>query len=416
MILPLAVGAFTVPFILRTGGVEFTGILTLLWALIGYFSLFDFGLGRILTQQIATKRGSSSPATDIQRIAGSGLLLTGVAGSVGGVVLYMLAPMLGGQWMNVSPALQVPTVKALQVTAIGIPMAAITSGLRGVIEAYEEFATISLLRVTLGFANFGFPALSLIVFGPNIAIVAASLVAARLLVLLPHALVMLRLVGVDLSLRRDDISPMFALLTAGGYMTLSNVISPLMVVADRFFISFLLGADVVAYYTVPFEVLFRLLMIPGALTAALFPRLTLQYERDVLEFQATYRASYRTVAKIMFPLCTLAAGGAYLALQFWLGENFAEQSWAVASVLAVGVFVNGLAQVPLCALHARGMMRRPALGHLVEAVIYVPVLIICLANFGILGAAIAWTARACGDFIFLYCSATVLLKGVGAKP
>jgi hypothetical protein len=40
--LPLLVGALTIPYLPRTTGVEAFGVLTLVWALIGYFSLFDF--------------------------------------------------------------------------------------------------------------------------------------------------------------------------------------------------------------------------------------------------------------------------------------------------------------------------------------------------------------------------------------
>jgi O-antigen/teichoic acid export membrane protein len=54
--LPLLAGAALIPFLVRESGIEVFGILTLVWALIGYFSLFDFGLGRALTQQVAQER------------------------------------------------------------------------------------------------------------------------------------------------------------------------------------------------------------------------------------------------------------------------------------------------------------------------------------------------------------------------
>src|SRR3546814_17386387 len=62
---PLLVGLFSVPYLVKNLGVEAFGILTLIWALIGYFSLFDFGLGRALTQQIA-KRLNTSAVTQVR--------------------------------------------------------------------------------------------------------------------------------------------------------------------------------------------------------------------------------------------------------------------------------------------------------------------------------------------------------------
>ena len=51
---PMLIGIATIPYIYRQIGIERIGVLTLIWALIGYFSIFDFGLGRAITQRIAS--------------------------------------------------------------------------------------------------------------------------------------------------------------------------------------------------------------------------------------------------------------------------------------------------------------------------------------------------------------------------
>ena len=84
--LPLLIGAVTIPFLIRRVGVEAFGVLTLIWALIGYFSLFDFGLGRALTQQIASACASGQESR-VPRLAKSGLAFTALTGCVGGILL-----------------------------------------------------------------------------------------------------------------------------------------------------------------------------------------------------------------------------------------------------------------------------------------------------------------------------------------
>ena len=74
--LPLAVGLITIPLIVRGFGVERFGLLTLAWAVIGYFSLFDMGIGRAITQLIA-ERLDKSPVRDVARLAWTGLLMMG---------------------------------------------------------------------------------------------------------------------------------------------------------------------------------------------------------------------------------------------------------------------------------------------------------------------------------------------------
>src|SRR5215471_7527755 len=59
---PILVAVFCIPILIRTLGKERFGVLTLAWALIGYASLFDLGLGRALTQLVARKLGAGDEA------------------------------------------------------------------------------------------------------------------------------------------------------------------------------------------------------------------------------------------------------------------------------------------------------------------------------------------------------------------
>src|SRR5690606_31555838 len=126
------------------------------WALIGYFGLFDFGLGRALTQQIASRIGSNHQ-DEIPHLTKSGLVFTTCTGLAGGVLLAVLATPSGHSWLKVSVDLQVETVYSLLLAALGVPLTTLTTGLRGVLEAYEDFKAVNLLRLALGAANFGFP-------------------------------------------------------------------------------------------------------------------------------------------------------------------------------------------------------------------------------------------------------------------
>src|SRR2546428_7928646 len=51
--LPLAVGLVAIPILTRSLGDTRLGLLALMWAIIGYFSLLDLGLGRATTKFVA---------------------------------------------------------------------------------------------------------------------------------------------------------------------------------------------------------------------------------------------------------------------------------------------------------------------------------------------------------------------------
>lgn len=398
--LPFLIAAITIPYLIQKIGVEAFGVLTLVWALIGYFSLFDFGLGRALTQQVTTTR-SAGLCNLLPSVVKTGLWFTVVTGTVGGIILAILANPLALHWLSVSVPLQSTTATTLLIAAVGIPLTTVTTGLRGILEAYEDFKIVNLLRVVLGVANFGLPALTVMFIGDSLVWMVESLIAARFVVLFLHFWLVHQKLPANWFAARVSKENGRSLLSFGAWMTVSNIISPLMVTADRFVIAAMFGAGMVAYYTVPFEVLIRVLVIPNSLTSALFPRLAIVMTTNPKEASRLYRRSLLIVTAILLPICLAIALGSHWGLSLWLGPDFADHSWAIVSVMAIGLFITGIANVPFTAIHAAGDARTTAYLHLFELVVYIPVLFFSMKAFGLIGAAIAWNFRVAIDLILL---------------
>jgi O-antigen/teichoic acid export membrane protein len=398
--LPLLLGAVTIPYLIRTTGVEAFGVLTLVWALIGYFSLFDFGLGRALTQQVAAAR-SAELVAELPGLVKTGLWFTVFTGVVGGIILTALANQLALHWLNVSVPLQFSTSQALLIAAIGIPLTTVTTGLRGILEGYEDFKAVNLMRIGLGAANFGLPALSVMLIGNSLAWMVASLVAARAVALLGHMWLVHQRLPVGWASAHAEKAKMRGLLSFGAWMTVTNVVGPLMVTADRFIISAVLGASVVAYYTVPFEIVIRVMILPGALTSALFPRLAFVMITDAVEARRLYKKYLAMTTAVMLPICLVLAVGSKWGLMLWLGNDFAQQSWLIVCILAAGLLLNGVAYIPLATIQASGDARSAALLHVAELIIYLPLLFFALKTYGLVGAAAVWTIRVGIDLVAL---------------
>lgn len=398
--LPLLLGAFTIPYLIKTAGVEAFGVLTLVWALIGYFSLFDFGLGRALTQQVAAVR-SGGLLAQLPNLVKTGLWFTAATGVAGGLVLALLAYQLAFHWLKVTEALQPSTYQALLIAGIGIPLTTVTTGLRGILEAYEDFKDVNLLRIGLGAANFGLPALSVMLIGTSLVWMVASLVAARVVVLVAHLWLVHQRLPAGWVSGQFEKSNLQSLLSFGAWMTISNIVSPLMVTADRFVISAVLGASMVAYYTVPYEALSRVLILPSALTSALFPRLAFVIATDFSQARRLYKRCLFGVTAVMVPVCLAIVLLAQWGLTLWLGADFAEKSWFIVCIMAVGVMLNGIAFVPFASIQASGDARTTAKLHLVELLFYTPLLFVFINYFGLLGAAVAWTLRVGVDLFAL---------------
>src|ERR1041384_7574084 len=92
-IIPLGVAFVAVRVLAHALGPDRFGILTLAWALIGYFAILDFGLGRALTQAAsqALGAGDNDRLRDLGVVSLAAMLTLGV---IGGILAAALTPWL----------------------------------------------------------------------------------------------------------------------------------------------------------------------------------------------------------------------------------------------------------------------------------------------------------------------------------
>jgi O-antigen/teichoic acid export membrane protein len=193
-----------------------------------------------------------------------------------------------------------------------------------------------------------------------------------------------------------------SLLRFGGWMTVSNVISPLMVTLDRFLIGAFVSVAAVTYYATPYEVITKFLLIPAAVMGVMFPAFSTSFAQDRNRTAALYNRCVKYMFFLLFPAALVVTGLARDGLTIWLGADFAQHSVRVLQWLAVGVFLNCLAQVPFALVQGAGRPDLTAKLHLIELPCYLFVLWRLIATRGIEGAAMAWTLRAAVDGLCLF--------------
>lgn len=402
--LPLIAAVGLIPFILNRLGAEAFGVLTLIWALIGYFSLFDMGVGRALTYELSKLRVANNERA-ISMTLKAGLLLTLAAGLLGAVVMLILAPQLATQWLKISPNLQKDTQLAFQIAALGVIPATITSGLRGALEGLERFDSSNINKIILGFCVFALPALSIWLHGNQLWLMTLYLVLVRVVIVFLAAFQLRRYLLVStVSGIKEHIKP---LLNYGVWITVTGIVGPLMVYGDRFFVSAAVGALLLPLYAIPQEGLQRLLMIPTALCGALLPKLAAMHMREA---HILYVQNYKRIAVAMFCICFFAGVLAYPALSWWLSIDFAQKALPIVLVLCIGIWFNSMALVPYTLIHAKGNPKTTALFHIFELFVYGAALWWLANNYGLLGAAWAWVGRVALDLALLHIAAKKMLK------
>lgn len=407
--LPLLAAAAFIPYCMEQLGNEAFGVLTLIWALIGYFSVFDFGTGRALTYELSKLRDSQQ-RKEVQTTLRAGLILTVFTGALGSLIIFALAYPLAHRWLGISPSLQSGAFLAFQIAAAGIIPTTLASGLRGAMEGMDRFDASNINKIFLGFCMFILPALSIWLHGASLGYIALYLVLSRVVVVL---IGMLQLREDLFSLSRfahttqSLLGHMRGLMSYGMWLTLSGIISPMMVYGDRFFVSAAVGADQLSLYSIPQEALIRLLIIPVAICGALLPTFTVIHDQKLL--QENYQRHHKRLALMMLAICILSALLAYPVLSVWLSVDFAKKALPIALVFSFGIWVNSIAVMPYILLQSKGKTALTAQFHLIELFVYIALLYVLSKNFGLLGAAWAWVIRVALDFLLLHFAAKRLL-------
>ena len=406
-VLPLIVGIVVFPLIIKAYGLERFGILAIAWSLVGYFSLFDMGLSRALTQTISSKLSKNDSNAEIAEMVKTAFRVMWFLGVAGGIVLWLVSPWLVRDVLSISTAVQNETIQAFAILALSIPFVVHTSALRGVMDALHLFKQASVIRMVLGLGTFLGPYFSSL-YDISLVYAAYALVLVRLIGWLMHLNVVKNtslLKTTSLSYNRKWLKPLFSF---GGWMTVSNVIGPLMVYLDRFVIAALLGTAAVAYYVAPYEVITKLWIIPAAITGVLFPIFAKECELnpDVAAKILNQGVSYVLMA--LYPIVLVAAILSNEWLTLWLGEKFSREGAHLVGWLSAGILVNSVAQVVYAKIQGAGRADWTAKLHLAESIPYWIVLWILLKKFGIEGAAIAWFLRVSIDTFGLVYAASKL--------
>lgn len=394
-IIPLGVSLVTIPIYLGLIGEARYGVLSIVWLLLGYFGLFDLGLGPATAQRIAALRDGT--ASERARTFWTALALNAGLGVIGGVLIWPIAAYFFGNVFKVEDAIHSEIRAAVPWLILAVPMATLSGVLSGALQGRERFLELNLISVSGTILFQLLPLATAMLWGANLGVLLPAALFARLFTLIMLFVRCRRhlFLGHAATFVRAQAGQ---LLRFGSWVTVTSFVGPMMVILDRLIIGALTGARAVTYYTVPFQLGERSTTISKALTSALFPRLA---AATLWEEQRLAYEGLRALVMVMTPL--VAAGILLMEpiLSRWIAAAFAQQSARVGQVILLGFWANSFAIIPYVQLQARGRPDLVAKCHLGEVLPYLGLLYLGLHFFGLVGAAVAFSIRVIVDFALL---------------
>jgi O-antigen/teichoic acid export membrane protein len=380
-----------VPLFLRFYGADRYGVLVTVWALLGYFSLFDFGMGPAVVRALSSAGSDDDRST--ARVFWTALLMNFSVGMCVALLVFLLSLIFGPA---AKTDLQREIVRATPWFALMVPISLVYPILIGALDARRLFR-LANVNQALGSLWFQFlPLVLVFVTTADLQTAALGSLAGRTL----SALILLWLCFAKLHVGRPqfDRGSVRSLTSFGGWMAVSSSASVLLDTVDRFVVSYFMGASAAAWYAIAYTTVSRVRSLPQAVTRALFPRVA----SDPVGSRESLFKCVRILSLILVPGICAAMVLADPLLRAWLGAEAAAQVTPLTYVMLLGIFMNCLAPIPMGALQAGGHPNKVAFIHLLQIPPFLAVMILATMHFGVLGAAVMWSARVTLDAALMF--------------
>lgn len=398
--MPILISLVCIPIIINGLGEEKYGAFTIALVFIGYFNLFDLGLGRAITKLISERVGKNKEQ-EIVDIFKTGITLTFILGVAGGALFYVISEPLTIRYLKPPTEFLDELIKGLMYLSIGIPFAITINSYKGLLEALHEFKAITLVQIIFGIITY-FGIILLLEYTNDLSVIIAYLSIIKLI----HFLIF-RFVS-NSKLNAQDLRSEFnknyikELFSFGGWVTVSMIVSPIMTALDRLVVASKEGMQSVAYYSTASEITQRVGVLPSAVVSVLFPVFSRNQNFKEDQNARLYKASFNLMllGSGIFALLFISFGKEFLSV--WIGESFAENSFRALQIITVGTVFNFLARIPFSFIQGTGRPDITAKFHIAELPVFLVLLFLLTDEFGITGAAWATSIRMIMDFILLH--------------
>lgn len=408
---PMAVAFFALPPLRGRMGEDIYGAFMFLLTVINYLSILDLGLGRAVTQSMAT-RIVNRKTEDLPAIFWTAMgMMLGFA-LIGMAVFFPLIPAIVCKWSRIPVAMQTDAAYTLFAAGLGTPFLVLAACLVGVLEAHQKFKLINIIRLPMQTYTFLGPLvvamMSHSLLAPVIALLAGK--AVECAVYFTACLWNVPVLRQGICFQRTLVRQLFVL---GGWMSVSSIALLVLNQLNSVLMFALLPVAMVGFYATIAEMVIRLLIFPRAWVSVLFPSFSAESAVEKGALPRLYAKGVKSLLIFSFPLIFGLFAFAGEALTIWQDAAFSAETAGVMRWLTAGIFVYSLSAVPFSLLQGVGRPDVSAKLHLIEIPITIGLAWILIRHFGMQGAGVAWFIRCIVETGIMALLANRYAKGSG---
>lgn len=398
-VIPMLFLVFATPIITSGLGIDRYGVLSIVWLIIGYFVIFDLGIGAATTRFIAVAIGENRD-DEIPQLLWTTTLLQLIMGLLAGAMLAALTPFLVERVFNIPQDLIEEGKKALWIASLSFPVTFISGSLNGLFSAFQRFDIVNVFKI-INSVSIYIAGILCIYFGSKTPFIVMFVVLAKVVVLALQVFIARHLV--PFFFRFQLSRKLFrSVADFAGWIAVSNILNSLAFYIDRFIIGATLSMSALTYYSVPFDLAARLWVISTSLTMTLFPAFAILIAKDDSQKVSDYfTKSIKFLVMVSGPVVCLLLVFSRRILEIWLGEEFAAQSTLVLQLLLAATLIDYPGIIASTLLEGAGQPRQIAMVKMLYLPIHALLIYIASDIYGIVGAALALvTLRVIYSIIF----------------
>ena len=334
----------TTPFFVHKLTPEGYGIYALISSLIGYYSLLDLGLGQGLIKFVSENLAKKDYPY-VYRAINTTLSIQICLGLIGLSILTLFAaPIL--RLLKVPPIYLFDAKIGLYASAVGFCFMMVSLGLSSILMGLQRYDITT--KVNLIFNTLMLIVITLILFmGGGI----GQVMIVTAIFAVSNFFVYLKIVQHNLPQWGFSLYPDWNLLrklsSFSIFIFISRAASFFGEYIVRLIVGIILGPVGVTYYVVPWKIITAVGGLLSSAAVVLFPYAS---EIGVLssgeKIRRIFMEASKVFAAIQFPLFLSLAVFSKPILTVWMGENFAEETWFVLSVLAFTASLGSISTIP----------------------------------------------------------------------
>lgn len=317
-------------------------------------------------------------------------------GLTAGALVLALAPFTG-RVLGLEGPLRAESSWMLAILSAAIPMTFVAGCYRAFLEGKKRFAVVNVIRLIGGSATFVIPWVGAHrgwSIGEIVGAIVGAIVAARFGILAASAAACGFEAGraARITVKRD-------LIEFGGWISLANVVLPLLSVADRVLVTRLTSLAALPAFAVPQELVTRLSIVSVSVVAAYFPRMAAAQSVEE-QTRLIRRAFTASCALVAVPAFLLLAGARPL-LEWWAPPEFAAAAAIPLRWMAVALLISAATSVVVAVLQVRRIIVPMSVVRWIELPCFLAMQFILIRQYGVAGAAAGIVVRSVVDLIAL---------------